>query len=222
MLSKKFNFSGDSGGDPSQVRHDVFVNTLAGFIILTILLLIYLNPPAKKDDEEENVIPPGNVSVEIVWPSEIDADIDLWCQAPGDVPVGFSNRSGVVFDLLRDDLGRRWDLINSNYENSYSRGIVSGEYTVNVHWYNNFSGAQTVPVTVVVSVDAFSGEKGSGSNANASAAEKKIPRVQILKTEVELQFVGEEITAARFKLTEEGKLVPGSVHALFKPLITRR
>jgi xanthosine utilization system XapX-like protein len=28
-------------------------------------------------------------------------------QAPGDVPVGYSNKSGGVFNLLRDDLARK-------------------------------------------------------------------------------------------------------------------
>jgi len=34
------------------------------------------------------------------------AHVDLWVQAPGDVPVGYSNKSGGVLNLLRDDLGK--------------------------------------------------------------------------------------------------------------------
>ena len=75
--------------------------------------------------------------VEANWPPELDSDVDLWVQAPGDVPVGYSNKGGAVFNLLRDDLGQQLDLSGLNYETAYSRGIVPGEYTVNLHLYRN-------------------------------------------------------------------------------------
>ena len=53
---------------------------------------------------------PGNVIIEAQWADKLDADVDLWVQAPGDVPVGYSNKSGAVFNLLRDDLGRAHDI----------------------------------------------------------------------------------------------------------------
>ena len=89
--------------------------------------------------------------VEANWPPDLDSDVDLWVQAPGDVPVGYSNKGGAVFNLLRDDLGQQLDLSGLNYESSYSRGIVPGEYTVNVHLYRNRAAVAAVPVTVVVS-----------------------------------------------------------------------
>jgi hypothetical protein len=42
------------------------------------------------------------------------AHFDLWIQAPGDVPVGYSNKSGGVFNLLRDDLGKAKDMTDGN------------------------------------------------------------------------------------------------------------
>ena len=42
------------------------------------------------------------------------AHFDLWVQAPGDVPVGYSNKSGGVFNLLRDDLGKAKDMTDGN------------------------------------------------------------------------------------------------------------
>ena len=52
----------------------------------------------------------------------MDADVDLWVQAPGDISVGYSNKGSAVFNLLRDDLGKRVDVTGLNYETSYSRG----------------------------------------------------------------------------------------------------
>ena len=57
--------------------------------------------------------------IEARWPDAVDADVDLWVQAPGDVPVGYSNKGGAIFNLLRDDLGTRADATGINYEISY-------------------------------------------------------------------------------------------------------
>jgi hypothetical protein len=120
----------DDGGT---VFRDVIMLALAGFVAMVVLLLPHLNPPGKA--ALDNSQPPGNVIVEVRWPDEIDSDVDLWVEAPGDVPVGYSNKGGVIFNLLRDDLGKRADATGMNYEVSYSRGIPAGEYTVNVHLY---------------------------------------------------------------------------------------
>ncbi len=186
--------------DSGTVFRDVIMLALAGFVAVVILMLPHLNPPGAKQSEDSE--PPGNVIVEIRWPDEIDADVDLWVEAPGDVPVGYSNKGGLVFNLLRDDLGKRADATGMNYEVSYSRGIPPGEYAVNVHLYRNVANIYPIPVTVVTSVKR---------NAQESAR-------QLLASKVELTREGQEITVYRFELDEYGRLQPGSVHSLQKPL----
>ena len=44
---------------------------------------------------------PGNVVVEIHWPDDLPVDVDLWVQAPRDVPVGYWNQGSRFFNLLR-------------------------------------------------------------------------------------------------------------------------
>ena len=61
--------------------------------------------------------------------------VDLWVKAPDDIPVGYSNRGGLFFNLLRDDLGVYKDPTPINYEVAYSRGINPGEHIVNLHLY---------------------------------------------------------------------------------------
>ena len=190
-------FEDDAGGT---VFRDVVMLALAGFVVLVIMLLPHLNPPGAKTADDTT--PPGNVIVEVRWPDEIDADVDLWVQAPGDIPVGYSNKGGAAFNLLRDDLGSRVDATGLNYETSYSRGIVPGEYTVNLHLYRNPSRTYPVPVTVVTSV-----------KRRADLAAR-----QLLASKVQLAREGEEMTVYRFRLTEAGALVAGSVHSLDKPL----
>ena len=105
------NLDGDESGT---VFRDVIMLALAGFIAMVLLLLPHLDPPGKA--AEENTQPPGNVIVEARWPDELDSDVDLWVQAPGDIPVGYSNKGGAIFNLLRDDLGNRVDATGLNHE----------------------------------------------------------------------------------------------------------
>ncbi|MDH3659388.1 MAG: hypothetical protein OEU92_05045 [Alphaproteobacteria bacterium] len=190
-------FDDDEGGT---VFRDVIMLALAGFVAMVVLLLPHLNPVGEA--EKENTSPPGNVIVELSWPEEIDADIDLWVEAPGDRPVGYSNKGGAIFNLLRDDLGKRSDVTGMNYEVSYSRGIPDGEYTVNVHLYRNKTKTSPIPVTVVTSI-----KKTPSSTTR-----------QLLASKIELVREGQEITVYRFKLESEGDLVPGSVHSLQRKL----
>ena len=190
-------FDEDEGGT---VFRDVIMLALAGFVAMVVLLLPHLNPvgEAEKDDTS----PPGNVIVELTWPEDVDADIDLWVEAPGDRPVGYSNKGGSIFNLLRDDLGKRSDVSGMNYEVSYSRGIPDGEYTVNVHLYRNKTRVSPIPVTVVTSI-----KKTPSSTTR-----------QLLASKIELVREGQELTVYRFKLESEGNLVPGSVHSLQRKL----
>jgi hypothetical protein len=188
---------GDIGHET--VFRDVIFLALAGFVAVVLLLLPHLHPPR---EAEAAVRSPGNVIVEIRWPDDVDADVDLWVQAPGDTPVGYSNKGGTFFNLLRDDLGRRGDTTDLNYEISYSRGVPEGEYTVNVHLYRNTGGYVSIPVTVSVSVK---------SDTNESAR-------RLLATDLVMEYEGEERTAFRFSLDDKGQLVRDSVYDLPKSL----
>jgi len=188
----------DSG---DTVFRDVIMLALAGFVAIVIILLPHLNPPGKA---VKTATPPGNVIVEIRWPEVLDTDVDLWVQGPKDTPVGYSNQGGLIFNLLRDDLGHRDDITKVNYEVAYSRGRPAGEYIVNVHLYRNVSGKMLIPVTVVASL-----KKTLGSSATPLAT-----------TNITLRQENQEITAFRFRLSEKGDLVPGSIHTLPKILRT--
>ena len=66
---------------------DTALLMLGGFILMTVLMLSVINPPAKSA-ETVGEQSPGNVIVEAQWGDKLDADVDLWVQAPGDKPVG--------------------------------------------------------------------------------------------------------------------------------------
>jgi len=181
------------------VFRDVIMLALLGFVTIVILLLPHLNPPGQT---EAGTLPPGNLVVSVRWPDRIDADVDLWVQAPGDRPVGYSNLGGRVFNLLRDDRGHNQELDSANFEVAYSRGLPAGEYTINLHLYTDRSGS--LPVSVVVEV----GLKNTPDT----------PVHRILTRQVNLTRVGEELTVVRFALDAQGQLMPATVHELPRPL----
>lgn len=182
------------------VFRDVILLTLVGFVAMVIMLLPHVSRTKKEANESKA---PGNVIVEMHWPSNLPVDVDLWVKAPGVGPVGFWNQGNEVFNLLRDDLGGEGDATDENYEVSYSRGIPAGEYVVNVHMYGPLPDNVVVPVTVVVGV------------------RKRMEETrQLLKTLVKLTYHNQEVTAFRFRLTADGELVPNSVSTLYRPLIT--
>ncbi len=182
------------------VFRDVILLALVGFVAMVILLLPHITE-AKKETDETSV--PGNVVVEAHWPSNLPVDVDLWVQAPGEYPVGFWNQGGPTFNLLRDDLGAEGDATEENYEITYSRGIVAGEYIVNVHMYGPLKAGTIVPVSIVVGV-----KKRFDTDLQ-----------QILRTVIRLDRRNQEETAFRFQLTRDGDLVAGSVNTLRRSLI---
>ncbi|MDP6475993.1 MAG: hypothetical protein QF894_13910 [Alphaproteobacteria bacterium] len=188
----------DTGGT---VFRDVIMLVLAGFVVTVLLLLPHINPPAQAAKKSADL--PGNVMVEIRWPDGLDTDVDLWVQAPGDTVVGYSNKGGSVFNLLRDDHGHLRDASNLNYEVSYSRGAPAGEYVVNLHLYNSRTEI-SAPISVDVVVSVKRSERSSAR--------------QIVTGKAMLRHIGQEITVFRFKLDSESQLVADSVHDIYKPL----
>lgn len=186
----------DAGGT---VFRDVILLALMGFVALVILMLPHIHPPESKTSDDPLL---GNVIVEITWPDDLDVDVDLWVQAPDDRPVGYSNRGGRFFDLLRDDLGFLQDITNSNIEMAYSRGIPAGEYIVNVHMYRNQVEVWPIHVQVLVSV-------------KADITKAATP---ILRTAVDLVREDEEQTVFRFVLDKDGKLDRASINHIYKAL----
>jgi hypothetical protein len=182
---------------------DTALLMLGGFILMTVLMLSVVNPPAKSAETAGDKVP-GNVIVEAQWGDSLDADVDLWVQAPGDKPVGYSNKSGAIFNLLRDDLGKADDITDHNFEVAYSRGMPAGEYVANVHMYRGIGVTYPVTVKVVARLQA-------GSNQSAR---------QILSATVQLRHENDQVTAFRFRLDDHGQLVADSVNSVYKELRT--
>lgn len=186
--------------DNGTMFRDVITLGLAGFVAMVILLLPHIAAQAAKTSDGADA--PGNVIIEATWPPDFDTDVDLWVLGPGDIPVGYSNKSGGLFNLLRDDLGKVMDVTDLNHEVSFARGLLPGEYIVNLHLYRNAERRLPVPVKVVISTKADEGK----------------PLRQVLYRDVALDREGQELTVFRFSLDERGELLRNSVSELHRPL----
>lgn len=186
-----------TGRSTGTVFRDFTLLMVLGFVAMVVWLLPHINPPAQSSDAD----PPGNLIVAITWP-EGDTDVDLWVTGPGELKsIGYSNKGGVLFNLLRDDLGAMPDATPLNYENAYTRGIVAGEYIVNVHCYR----CPVVPQTVDVEISVNDGKAGKGTRLLATTA-------------VTLTANGQEKTALRFKLDANGQVELDTMNNVFRPL----
>lgn len=183
---------------------DFMSGVLAVFLVVAVLMLMHFNEQKQKN-KETDIHSPGTVMVEAFWKE--DADVDVWVKSPNDIPVGYSRKSGKFFDLLRDDLGRKYEKAASlHHENVYSRNAPEGEYIVNLHMYSNFESAQfPIEVEVVVQVVKTMGDNYS-------------PITRILRTKIPLTKLAEEVTVVRFRLDTDANIVPDSINHEQMPL----
>lgn len=169
------------------------------FLVIVVWMLPLIRDESKSADGQT---PPGNITVMATWP-EGDTDIDLWVTGPGEPnAIGYSNKGGLLWNLLRDDLGTMPDLTGLNFENAYSRGAPAGEWIINLHCFRCPVLPQKVNIEVGSS-KAATGGKGS---------------LVLATSTVTLTANGQEKTAIRFRLDAKGDLIPGSINGLFKPL----
>lgn len=183
----------------------IFRDLLMGLlgIMIMVLFVVLVQVQAVLKEVTEGMKPPGTVNVMVVWPQG-DTDVDLWVKGPGESQgVGYSAPNGILFNLLRDDLGTQPDLTNINMESSISRGAPAGEYIINLHCYR----CPTAPFMVNVEVSLNKEKPGSK------------PKVLFTAT-ADLMNTGQERTVMRFHLDANGDVVPNSMDFTFTPIRT--
>ena len=137
--------------------------------------------------------------VSMTWPDNHPDDFDLFVQDPTGNVVWYRKRDIGFLTLERDNRGGANNFINVGGEKILSpsrqelvsiRGIIAGEYTVNVYHFSARSG-KPVPVTVTV--------------------EKLNPHVTVVAREtLDMDKERFEKTAIRFTLDEKGNVTSKS------------
>ena len=185
--------------------YDMLFNILIAFVFCFIVALLAMNPKALKAGD---IPSKAEYIITVGWPDRNPNDIDAWVQDPGGNLVWFRQREAGLMFLDRDDRGDANDAMLVNGQRIASpfrqevvtvRGIVPGEFTVNVQYYKSHDGQ---PVDVTVSII------------------KVNPRAEIVYYgQLKLARQGDEATAARFTLQADGKVV--NINTLSKTLVQR-
>ena len=180
---------------------DLLFNVLIGFVFLFIVSFLLINPIAKRADIEVK----AEFLITVFWPDNLEDDVDIYVEDPAGNLVWFKSREPGLMHLDRDDLGKRNDevvtaagtiLFPENREIVTLRGIVPGEYVVNVHCYFKVA-VDPVPVTVQI--------------------DKINPYSVVLRETVDLANKGEEITVTRFSVNSKGEVT--NINKLPKKLV---
>jgi len=171
---------------------DLLFNTLLGFTLLFFIAIIFMNPIAKLG----NVNFKAEYIITVSWPEDQPDDIDLWVQDPYQETVSYLRKEAGWLNLDRDDRGDLNDtvMINGkkvvhpiNQEVVTIRGIISGEYIVNLHYYQTTSNK---PVRTVVKI------------------EKVNPVLRLVFIDqLVLNKLDDEKTVLRFELDADGEIV---------------
>ena len=162
---------------------------------------MFMNPVAKKGI----IDPKAEYIITITWPDNNPDDVDTWVEDPNGHLIWFRNPEAGLVHLDRDDRGTANDTININGKEIQNplnqevvtlRGVVPGEYVVNLHYYASET-EQPIRATVKVA--------------------KVNPSLEIVYYgDVLLSEKGDEETAVRFTIEESG--VVGRINQIKKSI----
>jgi hypothetical protein len=176
---------------------DLLFNILLGFVFLFFLTILFINPITKLG----NVNLKAEYIITVDWKDNLPDDIDLWVRDPNGEIVSYLKKDAGWLHLDRDDQGIINDkIVINNKEVIYPinrevvtlRGIIPGEYTVNLYLYEHESG-KPIDVKLII--------------------EKVNPSLKLVFfNNVSLKEKDTELTIAKFRLDSVGN---------FKSLITK-
>ena len=170
---------------------DLLFNALLGFTFLFLVAIMFMNPEAKSGI----IDPKAEYILTITWEDNSPDDVDVWVEDPEGQIVWFRTPEAGLLHLDRDDRGLVNDTITINGEEVQNplnqevvtlRGVVQGEYVVNLHYYAS--------------------ETGKPIDVNVRLA-KVNPKLEIVYYgTVNMEKRGDEKTAVRFSIGRDGDI----------------
>jgi hypothetical protein len=168
---------------------DLLFNILLGFVFLFFLTILFINPITKLG----NVNLKAEYIITIEWKESLPDDVDIWVKDPNGEIVSYLKKDAGWLHLDRDDRGVINDKVSINGEEyTYPinrevvtlRGIIPGEYIVNLYLYDNKSN-NPVDVKLII--------------------EKVNPSLKLVYfNNITLMQNDSEMTIARFNLNSSG------------------
>ena len=170
---------------------DMLFNVLLGFAFMVFTAFALISPTAKTGAVNLK----AEFLITMAWPDNNPNDMDLYVEDPQGNIVWYHVMEAGLMNLDRDDRGDYKNTIVVNGKTIRNpvreeivtmRGLIAGEYVVNIHHY-----LATTPDPVPVSVKV----------------EKLNPKVEmVFYDRLFLDHTGDEKTAVRFTIDENGKV----------------
>ncbi len=181
---------------------DLLFNALLGFTLLFMIAITSINPPAKLGD----IPAKAEIIVTTTWADGNSDDVDTWVESPDGEVIWYRSPEAGLMHLDRDDRGSENDTMTVNGQTIVNplnqevvtvRGLLPGDYVVNVHRYKAVEKtALSVDVSVV----------------------KVNPKLEVVYYgTVELPEAGDERTAVRFSVARNGDI--NGINTLQKQLV---
>ena len=168
---------------------DLLFNILLGFTFLFFITMLFINPITKLG----NVNMKAEYIITVDWKDSLPDDIDLWVKDPNGEIVSYLKKDAGWLHLDRDDRGVVNDKIiidgkeviyPINREVVTLRGIIPGEYVVNLYLYDHKSN-DPVEAKIII--------------------EKVNPSLRLVFVgDVVLKNEDSELTITKFRLDSEG------------------
>jgi hypothetical protein len=168
---------------------DLLFNILLGFTFLFFITMLFINPITKLG----NINMKAEYIITVDWKDSLPDDIDLWVKDPNGEIVSYLKKDAGWLHLDRDDRGVVNDKIiidgkeviyPINREVVTLRGIIPGEYVVNLYLYDHKSNS---PVEAKIII------------------EKVNPSLRLVFVgDVVLKNEDTELTITKFRLDSEG------------------
>ena len=146
------------GEFPGIATVDVCINLVLVFAVLLKLSLLAINVESA-ESAQKRVKSNALFLIKVVWPGESDDDVDTYVSDPLAHLVFFKRLQDGLMNLDRDDTGSSSNMITLpdgravksayNEEQVEIRGLIEGEYIVNVHMYRK---ASSTPTKVIVTL----------------------------------------------------------------------
>ena len=137
---------------------DLLFNILLGFTFLFFITMLFINPITKLG----NVNMKAEYIITVDWKDSLPDDIDLWVKDPNGEIVSYLKKDAGWLHLDRDDRGVVNDKIiidgkeviyPINREVVTLRGIIPGEYIVNLYLYDHKSNSPVEAKIIIEKVN---------------------------------------------------------------------
>ena len=168
---------------------DLLFNILLGFTFLFFITILFINPITKLG----NINMKAEYIITVDWKDSLPDDIDLWVKDPNGEIVSYLKKDAGWLHLDRDDRGVINDKViidgkeviyPINREVVTLRGIIPGEYVVNLYLYDHKSN-DPVEAKIII--------------------EKVNPSLKLVFIgDVVLKNEDSELTITKFRLDSEG------------------